>query len=545
MTKKRKVSRKSDSGYSSKRHRTSSHFSLGPPSPELLSNAEFIREQNHQSTSRGMAVGAGYLSGAGGAALATADPASILWGGVIGAGRAYRQLPQRNINMSRRGSNAMSIDTQKEKTTGTGGILRTTQRLKGRNAKKHKEKHVKVSKYLKEAIHQVHQGEVGRGFYKRIFNGGVGVLMGGAAPPALTIADGNSPFNLQQTVILPSFQQPAGTRTLFNSLVDFKPALASAVNQGSDMNFFTIGKVLHAASVLFNGKADNPGPYITTGNLTTQFNNSNGALLPATAGTLKVDVKSSWVKFTIKNLSDRVMLLDMWELGPKIKFEARNALDALASVAANSTDGATLDSEIQYNTILGNRTTGLFQDGTVDPFKLYNRVGLNWSGLHREFTLQPDETCIHFIKGPSGVLDYAKMVSTTGSATGTNIPQVGMLKNWSTSVVIGVRADQAFETSAANLPGRFTYFVPATPGILTNVVAVEFEEVYNLEVPEIAGFVFPAAPAGGTQQALNFRKNKTVITNFISQEGNTAALGNIIVSSEESPALSVPATQTN
>jgi len=408
------------------------------------------------------------------------------------------------------------------------GIMRSTMKKSGKNLKKHKTKSVKVSKYLRAAIKQVDCGIMAKGKYKQIMTGAIGTITDLNTNTKLN-SDTDNPFNGQSTVQTLENAAPAGGRTLFNQLMQFSasPSLPS-LTTGSDLNFFTPGKILNAASVLFNTKYPTTSPYSPGGNLSTH--SDGGAPIVTNAGTLKIHVKSSYVKVTIKNVSVRVMHVDAWELTPKLKFQSKVPIESVRALTPLMIESGAKELSLEYTTNEGTaRPYGeLLQDGTIDPFKALSRVGFNFVGPRKSMCLAPQETCTHFIKGPSGVLDYGKLF-VDGNY------QNGLLKGWSTSLVLGTRVDQTL-TSAYRV-GRFAYFDSANPGLMTNPIAVEIEEVYDICVPEIAGFLYVADATAGLPQALSLRKYKMSIANFSESQG-TGSSANLVANEENPTAFS-------
>nr|WAE43115.1 MAG: capsid protein [Cressdnaviricota sp.] len=436
------------------------------------------------------------------------------------------------------------------KKVGTGGILRTTEKQKGTKPKVKHLKKVKVSKTLRAKVNKVLEGDSARGMYTRVSSGFVGTALNNTAltinQPVLGNATAGGFTNIQS--IQPSSTHAAGSKTFWNGLVSYGPGTSTVVvstNVGqcnTEMNYFTPYKVLNAASVLFNKKADpsDPGAVIA-GNMTTVFNPTSGALSTA-PGSLKVHIKKSYVKFVFKNLSNRVVNMDLWELSQKEKFEQVGPLQSLLQVAQTVVDAANQNAEVQILLSGANVTTGpqAVLEANYDPFSYYATCGLQWKGDRTEFVMQPDETIIHYVQGPSGVMDFAKILRE-----GVQVYQCG-LKGFTKSIVIGIRGDQVLrQTGAAGTAsfGERVAFYNATDGNLCNAVAVEVTEMFALEVPEVAGFV-QSGGAAGTVQPINLRKNRKCVSNWIPTNGGNAVTPTLaLMANEENPFLQSTANQ--
>jgi len=384
-------------------------------------------------------------------------------------------------------------------------INRSSMSVSGKNKVK-RTKTVKVSKRLRKAIKQVMSGQTARGSFTTVVCGFVGSVTGVTAG-ALA---GDDLGKTQSQVVYNAGTSLHG-RTLFNQLVNWAPLAASSVVAGTGMNYFTPGKILNAASVLFNNKPLNT-VYNIAGNLSTH---SNGGAPLASPGDLKINVLSSHVQFTMKNVSNRVVTVEIWECTPTLKFSDSNPLQNLVTTV-NAYSETTDDRNFQYVTAGSSQNIGYF-DATFDPLvaaKAY--MGFKYTWKKRSMVMAPDETCIHSIKGPKGVFDFKSITNIfptplggpfTGATAIDNLNT--LMKGWSVGCIISVNGDYVLP-NAATSGGRFVY--TTTAGALGMPVAVEIKETYNIAVPEVAGYT-TANGAVGTQQLLNMRKPKRVVWN--------------------------------
>ena len=419
-----------------------------------------------------------------------------------------------------------------------GSSRKSVQRVVGKlNLKKTKAVH--VSKKFKASVEKVLEGDSAKGEFITVISGVVGAVVGAAT----TAGDD---LNTTQTGFVgPLITASAGGRSLFNQLVDYRVGSAAVIVPGSGMNYFTPGKILDAASVLFNSKGLNINQYIQTGNMSTDFNPTTGAAGTGNPGTLKINVLRSEVLMTMKNLSGRVITLEIWECVPTIKFQQANALASLVGTTAVETQNASFDAPIvYYSTTAPTLQTDTYTEGNIDPCFLMKRLGFKFTWKKRTIIFQPEETFVHTIKGPKGILDFAKLFSTDVANNSSQTLNLGLLKGWSVSVIMSVRGDQVIEngTGAVSVGAR-RMFANVAGQILSCPIGVEIKETYKVAVPEIAGFVTQNG-AAGTTQMLNRRKDKLIIWNKIPANGTTlSTAGQPSVANEENPELFVNSGQ--
>jgi len=295
---------------------------------------------------------------------------------------------------------------------------------------------------------------------------------------------------------------------------------------GSDMNYFTPWKFLDSASCLFNNKVvTSTGYYATSaGNLTTAYNLTTGAAQgPLIANDLKLVVKSSSVVWNMKNVSQRTVLVDIWECTPILKYESNNPLNALDNANFNEVDTSTQACRINYVTTTGAHNVLPMHDGAIEPqfFKTWK-----FSYKKRTMQLAPDETCTHSIKGFSGVIDYGKLFAE-------GLPTFnGLVKGMTVSCLVSVRGDLVVN-ALAGAGGRLQYLDATNAGKLSCPIAIEVVEYTSIECPEVAGFT-TIAGAAGTQQLLNNRKPRVLVANYVGAN-NTAVAYN--VANPENPLL--------
>jgi len=410
-------------------------------------------------------------------------------------------------------------------------VNKSSMKVKGK-LKIKRQKRMKLSKKFVSGVKQVLQGQSAYGTYTTIKHGYVGSLFGSSRGQIA----GDDMGHTQSQVLYNDVDAIAG-RTLFNQLVYYKKnAATSGIVPGTGLNFFTPAKILDAASVLFNHKNPTSNPYLTTGNLSTIALVDSGApSVSGNVGNLKITVVKSYVEFTIKNVSSRVVCMDIWECQPTLKFVDNNPLANAQSVALSTVQTSTnnLDTNLAYYAASAMDGQQLLHDIKFDPLAIVKpSTDFKWKWKKRSMVLAPEESCVHSINGPSGTFDYSKLLVTNFASPtpGTYASYGSHYKGWSVGCVISVCGDQVLTLdSTASAGGRDMYQVSDTPLILGMPVNIEMKEVYTIKVPEVAGFIDNAGAAGSLQQ-LNLRKRKDVIFNMSELGMNVYQVGN-----EENP----------
>lgn len=391
-----------------------------------------------------------------------------------------------------------------------------------------RQKIVKVSAKFRAGVKQVLSGDTARGTYTTLIQGYIGSAIVNGGSNWITFAD---LAQSQRGVLLPGSLNPVGSRTLWNCLALNNPGAAPTALTLSGFNYFTPAKVLDAASVLFNSKTIGD-PYLRSGNLSEVLVGATG--IPQTSlPTLKINIIGSSVVWRMKNVSNRVVNVEIWECMSTLKYGNSPPLQSLYGQDQVFNQTAN-DNPVRY--VFGGlaRTNYYYEQG-FDPVavaKKYN--GFPWTWKKRTMVMQPDETCIHTIRGPSGVLDFRKLVSA--DALGNHTVNLDcMLKGFSVGCIVSVVGDQVYKPTVTGATGGRDVYTSATAAQtrLGMPISVEIEEKYRIAVPEIAGYITQNGAAGSTQQ-LNMRKNRFIFNNLIASQASTdtPATG-YVVSSEE------------
>jgi len=422
----------------------------------------------------------------------------------------------------------------KNKMTGTNAannvlVNKSSMVVRGKNKLKRR-KVLKLSSYFKQGVKQVMSGTTARGTYTTLKQGFVGSITNNGSNFFLDTSDIGGTHNV---IAGPGTSNPTGSRTLFNALVAHNPGDEPDVIARTGFNYFTPAKIWDAASILFNNKA--PGdPYSTTGNLTETVGATNGQVVTSLP-TLKIEVINSSVVWRMKNLSNRVITLDIWECSSTLKFANVPPLQGLLGLAALVTTTSN-NNPIKY-LINGTENQAWYLEQGMDPLATAKQYGgFPWTWKKRTMIMQPSETCIHTIKGPSGILDFRKLIAVSSTATNT-VSVNNLLKGFSVGCIVSVHGDQVLKPDVNNGVGGRDAFTGADADdvLLGMPVSIEIEEKYRIAVPEIAGYLSPTPLASGVQQ-LNLRKHRYIFNNTIGTQAPTeAATTGYQVANEENP----------
>jgi len=416
-------------------------------------------------------------------------------------------------------------------------VTRTAMKVVGKTKTK-RTPTVKVPSRLRKQIKQVLVGQQAVGTYKTIKEGYIGSIMPSVAGAfnGDDLGAGNNQVYYGQSDWIPG-------KTWFNTLCTMGLGIGASALSGAGMNYFTPAKILDAASVLFNEKTITRDPYVTTNNLSTVMNTNTGNPNPTQNGKLKINVLESYVKFSIKNVSNRVLTLEIWECMPTQMFQETNPLNTLKSIWDGfGTADPTQHTAFEYadgsgttNTVRGFYETGIDQ---LEIAKSHFDYKFTWK--KRTMILPPDETCIHSIRGPKGIFDYSKLqrTNTTLPIPAPITTNTCLFKGWSVGVVMAVSGDQVLVQNGVNPSqgGRKNYTLGAL-AVMGAPLAIEVIESYKVAVPEVAGFLTTSA-LPGSRQMLNLRKHRTVV--FSQKEGRLEDNQRYSTSNEVNPLAEGP-----
>lgn len=382
----------------------------------------------------------------------------------------------------------------------------------------HRKKRVKVSKSLRAKVKKVIQGGAFKGTYHTTRFGTIGFTTTGNGGVA-NIEDITASMGgyTNQLAFQKINKDPSGYFRVFwaQPLTATEPPTLAA---GSEWQFFTPLKIVDAASVLWNDKtiAENYG--IQTGNFNTVHVESSGAAIdgitvsnPQLKG-LKIHVDNSYVKFILKNNSQRICMVTIYNCVPKNKFPDATALQSFKNALLVEADGA--NSAYLAATSIGHTTfeqeQALFSNPAFSP-NMCKAFTASWKYEKVRIRIAPGETCTHSVQGPRGYeLDYRKLYDA-------GVNQQGFAyKGTTMQVFMSMETDMVYTTANVEggngTSGHYITGISATSS-LVDPISIQWDEVYKLSIPDIAGFK-TANGVGGTMQVLNKHLPRMAFGNF-------------------------------
>lgn len=242
-------------------------------------------------------------------------------------------------------------------------------------------------------------------------------------------------------------------------------------------NEFSPTDLLHAADVLFNGATPSLTPTIT-------WNNSY----------VRQDfVQNTRMFYEVKNTSQRTYTLKFYECAPKQAATASNSGSAFDDWNEGLAYAYTQGTNPQQNT-----PNTLFSVPTDSP-----QFVANWKAKLTTVVLQPGETHTFFVQGPNQQsIDWSKVIAKAPAG----VAYVPPYEKWSRSLFLVLYMDLV--TSTGSSAGRYP------SGVGVGGLVVEKRQIYTIQCPASAGFQYPAAFAGSTNQQLTNKRPVKVIKNF-------------------------------
>ncbi len=413
-------------------------------------------------------------------------------------------------------------------------MLATRASVKTKGSKKvkgivHRKKSVHVSKPLRKKIQKVIDGNAYKGTYHTTRFGTIGITTTGNSGIGniedITVKMGGYPAEFafsKQNKDCNSYN-----RWWFGQPLQFAGATSTAsLTVGSEWQFFSPLKIVDAASVLWNSKTIKADYSDQTRNMNTVHQEANGApvvgtnLSPQLKG-LKIHVDNSYVKFIMKNSSQRSMKVCVYNCVPSIKFPAQLPLGTFQTALVTETDGA--NSAYMDATNPGftgiNDAEGLFYNPQFEP-NMMKSFRSTWKYEKKTIRLGPGESVTHSVQGPRGyILDYNKLYNAGGDNQGQ------AYKGTTMCVMMSVEPDLVYVTSGVvgdtqGVTGHFTAAVSAA-NTVANPISIQWDEVYRLSIPEIAGFTQQTGVIGDPQN-LNLRLPRRAFGNFCVTTTGTA-----------------------
>ncbi|QGH72924.1 MAG: putative capsid protein [CRESS virus sp. cta0f7] len=453
-------------------------------------------------------------------------------GAVIGAAASLKRIHDNQMELAQKKMGSKVVNKRVDK---------SAMSVKGK-AKVKRAKPVKVSPYLRKAIKQVSAGMEAKGLYKRSFQG----LVGYASALGTVAIDYSATAAMMNGSQIGAYV-PAGRfkimghKSLWNALAQRTNGTTTfSMLDNCDLNFFTPGKIWHAASVLFNNKLENANCYNPVGNLTQMTSVAiptfgNPVLSP---NGLKINVLNSYATLNFRNLGARNVFVDVYECVTTVKYPTDNPLVELIDVALNTQDSASVKVTVGCwegrgaGTYLDGNQFKYITDPNTDGIAIAKANGWKWKYKKHSMMLSPGENCAHTVKGPSGMFDFQKTLNVD-----TAVFSMNAHGNWSKHLIVTVKPEATMRTSVND----GTHFIPAVADVaaLFGLVSVDVTEVLKIAVPEIAGFINPVDQTAGTVQPLNLKKKRYQLTNIGTVIND--AVADITATSEFNPV----ATQAN
>lgn len=451
---------------------------------------------------------------------------------------------------------------------------RAVMRKSGKNPKVKKGKIVKVSKTLRAKVKKVMEAPGNR------FNGQYNVTCHGTIGQVgwnTTLANGSVFFGPNAAAVqgmgnlgTPYHCVPIYNNSFGTACTWWAGHAAGSMNPSGNQlfhqmwNFFSPLQFLDAASKLWNEKYDTS----STSWYASQDNNvqlqrrldtgAGNALLgsgdyPAIVGDLVLGVKSSGVKFTLKNNSGRKQTIQFYHCTPKLKYPTQDAFTDLVTTVQMECTGVNLNGQTQSaqtrNVLFKTQTTNnatqpshmeILQHPLFDP-KDSVQWSSRWKYQLKEVVIQPGEECVHYIKGPSNCqIDFAKLIQKTASTAFYPV----MVKGYSVQVFCRIKPDMAFDqttsTSAffsqADAAAYRANIDPGPPVVVTSAklvqpVSIQVDYVYDLRCPEQAGFITEGG--AGAPQWLNLKRKIKQFDSFSVDPNVVATHTGVRVNNEE------------
>lgn len=413
----------------------------------------------------------------------------------------------------------------------------------------HRKKRVRVSKPLRAKIKKVIAGTAIKGSYYTTRFGTIGITTNGngGTTNIITKTEAMGGYTGQTAYQQRNKDVDGNARFWFAHALqstDTGASDAEKLEQGSEWQFFTLLKIIDAASVLWNTKDADRNYGIQIGNLNTVHTSATGVPVvgtvanPAIKG-LKIHVQNAYVKFKIKNNSQRSMQICVYNVVPKIRFPLTTALEGFLTAVATEADGANSAYVSSVNDQFTNfqQNASLFANPLCEPnmFPSFNRAF-----KYEKITIKiaPGETCEHSVQGPKNFdLDFSKLYNAGIDESERAYSKTSMF------VMMSVQPDLAYaetNVSTATTGGRSGYYVPgfAAKNTVADPISIHWDEVYHLAMPEIVGFT-TAAGFAGTEQILNQRIRRRAFGNFTSVNLDTDTNPGYTAFEEENPVTGI------
>lgn len=378
--------------------------------------------------------------------------------------------------------------------------------LKGVKGRKH---NVKVSKSLREKVKKVIEGAKLYGQYQSVTQGTVGMARSaGATNDYPNQPIGAYAFNRWYSR-QGSSTNTGNSRNWFGGMIQGTASMVA----GDDFFHFTPLRMLNAVSVLWNSKQVGKDYTTQTGNFS--LNTINATRVPSALGTsavpqpgpFKVHIINSYVKYEMKNNSQRCMYVNFYNCVPKQNYPDAAPFDTLYGGLAAEADSPTEIKRIHYTFGHGGNIDFLMNSPLLKP-NMVDKFNSVYKYEKMEMAIAPGETCVHYIQGPKNVdYDFGKMFNGGDS-------KIGFLTKHSVAVLIEVKPDIVHASAGVPIVGVGTgRFIFPTTGVILDPLGLEITDCYKMSMPEASGFYEHALVANGIQP-LNLRKPSLAFGDF-------------------------------
>lgn len=275
---------------------------------------------------------------------------------------------------------------------------------------------------------------------------------------------------------------------------------AELTNQGQ---LFGLTRVVAVASRCWNEKDPARAPQIGDAQMygTTTDNTE--------LTNYKFDVRKQWWEFQLKNNTHFSLNVRIHQCGHKRFGNYDNPLTTLnEGIVFDHTNGDTISSIAESNTVLNNRTT-LIKPELVGQFKnLYSTKTI-------AVLLEPGQEYSFTVQGPAMVYDAKKFFSQNTASDAE--PIYNEKQKNDISLMWQVTTDMAGSFSTVK-PIRNAYGMPTIPFAAgeqaTHALIIRSQYHCKLLMPQQVGFKNEAIPGGGTVQTLGLRKDIKVLDDF-------------------------------
>lgn len=384
------------------------------------------------------------------------------------------------------------------KTTGSKNV-------KGIRGKKHG---VKVSKTLRDKVNKVIEAKKHFGVYKTTRHLAIGTMQSAAITNSFITNNVGAYANARL------FHRSGLDTQLSNCRWWSGAGLTNnTVVEGDDFNLFTPMKFMDAASILWNNKiiqkdyAQVGGNFVIATDPLTGGPQANAEATP-NAQMFKLHIVNSYVKFELKNTSQRQMRITIYNITLKLRHTEKLPLDVI------------LDGLLQFEQTAAARLLirsandaqaqdALFNDPEF-PITMVPPFNESFKFEKMDMVMSPGETCVHYVKGPKNYdLDYTKLYADAEENAAR------LFKGTSCSVLFSVRPDLVYGTAGiAGNAGAGRAIFGTGDSTLKTPISIEMVETFKLSIPENAGFYQQATPVAGAAKVLNLRRPQYAFGNF-------------------------------